>query len=178
MFRAIRHPSPATIIALLALFIAMSGTAVAAGVVPLAKRALVADNAKALQGKTVTQLLAHERQPAKKALESDRIDGMHAQDVAALPSPASTAAGMVNVKTGTWSVSPRDYRPFTVRRGPEGDLRWLDGSSRLGRRVRVVSDTHVRRVDDLDLGLGRSAWRTVRHGLRNLPQVGIGSELC
>jgi hypothetical protein len=114
MFRAIRHPSPATIIALLALFIAMSGTAVAAGVVPLAKRALVADNAKALQGKTVTQLLAHERQPAKKALESDRIDGMHAQDVAALPSPASTAAGMVNVKTGTWSVSPRDYRPFTV----------------------------------------------------------------
>jgi hypothetical protein len=114
MFRTIRYPSPATVIALLALFIAMSGTAVAAGVVPVAKRALVADNAKKVEGKTVAQLLAHEQQPAKKSLESDRLDGMHAQDVAALPSPASTAAGMVTAKTGIWTVSPRDYRPFTV----------------------------------------------------------------
>lgn len=114
MFRTIRHPSPATVIAMLALFVAMSSTAVAAGVVPLAKRALVADNAKALQGKTVTQLLAHEQLPAKKALETDKLDGMHAQDVAALPGPASTAAGMVTVKTATWSASPRDYRAFTV----------------------------------------------------------------
>lgn len=114
MFRTIRHPSPATVIALLALFIAMSGTAVAAGVVPVAKRALIADNAKKVQGKTVSQLLAHEQQPAKKALESDKIDGMHAQDVAALPSPASSAAGLVTAKTGTWSAAPGDFKPFTV----------------------------------------------------------------
>lgn len=43
-------PSPAIVIALLALFVALSGTAVAAGIVPLAKRALVADNAKKLNG--------------------------------------------------------------------------------------------------------------------------------
>jgi len=45
-----RLPSPALVIAVLALFVALSGTAVAAGVVPLAKRALVADNAKKLNG--------------------------------------------------------------------------------------------------------------------------------
>ena len=45
-----RLPSPAMIIALVALFVALSGTAVAAGIVPLAKRALVADNAKKLNG--------------------------------------------------------------------------------------------------------------------------------
>ncbi len=36
----IRRPSAALVVALLALFVALSGTAVAAGVVPLAKRAL------------------------------------------------------------------------------------------------------------------------------------------
>ena len=51
-------PRPATVIAIVALFVALSGTAVAAGVVPLAKRALVADNAKKLGGHTATQLAA------------------------------------------------------------------------------------------------------------------------
>lgn len=52
----IRRPSPALVVAFAALFVALSGTAVAAGIVPLAKRALVADNAKKLQGKTSAQL--------------------------------------------------------------------------------------------------------------------------
>jgi len=45
------------IVALLALFVALSGTAVAAGIVPLAKRALVADNAKKLNGATLKQVI-------------------------------------------------------------------------------------------------------------------------
>jgi hypothetical protein len=52
----IRRPSPAMIVALGALLVALSGTAMAAGIVPLAKRALIADNAKKLQGKTSAQL--------------------------------------------------------------------------------------------------------------------------
>ena len=48
----IRLPNPAMIVALLALFVALGGTAVAAGVVPLARRALLADNAKKLNGLT------------------------------------------------------------------------------------------------------------------------------
>jgi hypothetical protein len=52
MFRHIRGPSPSVTLALLALFVALGGTAVAANVVPLAKRALVADNAKKVGGLT------------------------------------------------------------------------------------------------------------------------------
>jgi hypothetical protein len=111
MFRGIHRPSTATVIALLALFVALSGTAVASGVVPLAKRALVADNAKQLQGKTAAQLIAGR---ANNALDSDKVDGLHAQAVAALPSPSSTAAGMVNVKTAPWTINPRQYTPFTA----------------------------------------------------------------
>src|SRR5262249_13982399 len=51
-----RLPSPALVIALLALFVALSGTAVAAGIVPLAKRALVSDNAKKLNGATLKDI--------------------------------------------------------------------------------------------------------------------------
>ena len=52
-----KMPSPALVIAVLALFVSLSGTAVAAGVVPLAKRALPrqakqADNSKKLGGQT------------------------------------------------------------------------------------------------------------------------------
>jgi Collagen triple helix repeat (20 copies) len=60
-------PSPALVIAVLALFVALSGTAVAAGIVPLAKRALtadkakVADNARRLGGKTPAQFAAQMR---------------------------------------------------------------------------------------------------------------------
>jgi hypothetical protein len=111
MLRTIHRPSPALVIALLALFVALSGTAVAAGVVPLAKRALVADNAKALQGKTAAQLLAT---PAKSALEADKVDGMHAEAVAALPSPATTAGGLIAIKTAPWTINPRSYSPATV----------------------------------------------------------------
>jgi len=53
-----RLPSPATVLALIALFVALSGTAVAAGIVPLAKRALVADNAMKLNGLTASALAA------------------------------------------------------------------------------------------------------------------------
>ncbi len=54
--RRIRLPSPAMVVALLALLVALSGTAVAAGIVPLAKRALIADNAKKLNGLTLDQI--------------------------------------------------------------------------------------------------------------------------
>ena len=81
-----RHmPSPALVIALAALFVSLGGTAIAAGVVPLAKRALVADNAMKLGGQT----------PASIAAAAARQ-----------PGPASSAAGLVTVKTAPWSLAP------------------------------------------------------------------------
>jgi hypothetical protein len=80
------HPSPALVVALVALFVALSGTAFAVGsaVVPLAKRALVADNAKKLNGQTPVSLLA---QAAKQ------------------PGPASSAASLITIKTAAWSLA-------------------------------------------------------------------------
>jgi hypothetical protein len=77
----IRLPSPALVISVIALFVALSGTAVAAGIVPLAKRALTADNAKKIQGKTAAQ-------------------------VAATPGPASSASALVSVKSAPFSLAP------------------------------------------------------------------------
>jgi hypothetical protein len=61
----LRSLSPSLVVALIALFVSLSGTAVAAAVVvPLAKRALVADNAKKLQGKTAKRVAALAPKPS------------------------------------------------------------------------------------------------------------------
>ena len=52
MLRKLRRPSPALVVASLALFVSLTGTAVSSGIVPLAKRARVADNANRLGSKT------------------------------------------------------------------------------------------------------------------------------
>ena len=84
----IHRPSPALVIAVLALFVALSGSAVAAGIVPLAS---LANNAKKLQGKTAVQVAA--LAPAK---------------------PATSAAGLVAVKSAPWSLGGDQENTFTV----------------------------------------------------------------
>ena len=93
-------------VALVALFVALGGTASAVGIVPLAQRAKVADNAQKLEGKTAAALL-------KQAAMTPANPSSHAA-IAAMPSPASTAAGLVSTKTGTWSLAPGTYNTFTV----------------------------------------------------------------
>jgi len=90
-----KRPSPALVVATVALFVALGGTAgaVASQAVPLAKRALVADNAKKLGGQTSQQI---------------------AEQAAQLPGPASSAAGLVSIKTATWSLGPSGNADFTV----------------------------------------------------------------
>lgn len=85
----LRLPGPALTIAVLALFISLSGTAVAAGIVPLAKRALSADNAKKLGGQTAAQISAQ-------------------------PGPASSVAGLATVRNAPVNVGPEAMAPATV----------------------------------------------------------------
>src|SRR5262245_19143587 len=56
----IGRPSPALAVATIALFVAFGGTAgaIVTGVVPLAKRALTANNAQKLQGLTASEVAA------------------------------------------------------------------------------------------------------------------------
>jgi hypothetical protein len=125
MFSRLRRPSPALVVALLALFVSLAGTAVAAGVVPLAKRALVADNAKKLGGKTRAQVAATPG-PAttlggKTADEiaatpgpATSLDGKSADQIAATPGPASTAAGLVSIKSAAWALAGNEGKDFSV----------------------------------------------------------------
>ena len=86
----IKAPSPALVIACVALFVALGGTAIAAA--PIAKRALFANNAGKLQGKTAPQ-------------------------VAALPGPASSGARLVSTKTAPFALNPGAEGPFSVSCG-------------------------------------------------------------
>jgi hypothetical protein len=74
--RKIGHPSPALVVSLIALFISLTGTAFAAGIVPKAKLAL---NSLKLQGKTAAQ-------------------------VAALAPAAPAPSTAITVKSGPWSL--------------------------------------------------------------------------
>jgi hypothetical protein len=56
MIRKLRTPSPALVISLIALFISLAGTAVAQ--TPVVKRAVFAENAGKLKGKTLKQVVA------------------------------------------------------------------------------------------------------------------------
>lgn len=95
----VRKPSAALVVALLALFVSLSGTAVAAGVVPLAKRALtadkakMADNARKLEGQAANALL---------------------QRAAQMPGPASSAAGLLSTKQANDSVAPDSGREIVI----------------------------------------------------------------
>jgi hypothetical protein len=94
-----KKPSPALVIAVLALFVSLSGTAVAAGIVPLAKRALsadkakVADNSKKLGGQTAASIIA---------------------TAAKTPGPAGSAAGLVSVKQAADTIAPSSGREIVI----------------------------------------------------------------
>jgi hypothetical protein len=98
-----KRPSAALVVAMIALFVALGGTAgaVVTAAVPLAKRALVADNAKKLGGQTAAQ-----------------IAGQGAKAAVALSPPgareASTAVGLVSTKTQPAQLGPGGGGAFQV----------------------------------------------------------------
>jgi hypothetical protein len=95
MLKRIRHPSPAMFISLVALFVALTGSAVAGTIVAHAKfadKAGIASNSLKLQGKTAAQVAA----------------------LAPAPPPVSSVASLVTVKTASWSVNPSQGMSFTV----------------------------------------------------------------
>jgi hypothetical protein len=100
MFRRVPRPSPAFVLALSALLVSLSGTAVAAGVVPLAKRALTADNAKKLGGQSAAQVVAT---AAAHASDSDHVQGKTVDDVVAAAQTKS-ASGFFTLKQGQFSI--------------------------------------------------------------------------
>jgi hypothetical protein len=82
--RRIRRPSPALVVALIALFVSLSGTAIAAK--PVA-RALFANNAGKLQGSTRAQVIASAAAAVK-------------------PTPVTSVRGLVSVSSREFFALP------------------------------------------------------------------------
>ena len=133
-----KHLSPALVVALIALFVSLGGTAVAAGVVPLAKRALLADKAKQAAVAEVAKKLGPQGAAAL------------AQQAGQLPGPASTAAGLVSVKTAPFSLNADQQSMFTAACG-SGEKALSGGFSNDSRAL-------VLPVDSLPTGDG-SGWQ-------------------
>jgi hypothetical protein len=72
--------SPALVISMIALFVALSSTGFASSIVPLAKRALSADKAKVAN-------------TAKVASDAEKLNGQTAQEIALTPGPATDLEG-------------------------------------------------------------------------------------
>lgn len=104
----LHRPSPALVVALVALFMSLTGTAVAAGVVPMAKRALFANNAAKLQGKTARQIAAMPG-PATS------LEGLQAEDIAGMPGPASTAASLISSNSSPFALAPGEEKDFSAQ---------------------------------------------------------------
>ena len=111
-----RRLSPAFVVAMIALFVALGGTAgaVVSQAVPLAKRALTADNAKKLGGQTSAQIVS---QASTKA----------AQQASQAPGPASTIAGIVTTKSQTGAALPDDNSVHQYRIACDSGQRVMAG---------------------------------------------------
>jgi hypothetical protein len=101
--KLMKRPSPALVVAMVALFVALGGTAgaVVTAAVPLAKRALVSDNAKHLNGFTANQVASAAVQVAVK----ESPPGAR---------PAASAAGLVSTKSATATLAANGEGEFTV----------------------------------------------------------------
>ncbi len=113
MFRRIPHPSPAMVVAMLALLVALSGTAFAAGVVPVAKRALSADNAKKLQGETSAQLLEAASASSKLADDASHLQGKTADEIVTAAQTKSVS-GFVTIKESNFSMGTGQIVDYTM----------------------------------------------------------------
>jgi hypothetical protein len=91
MLRRLRTPSPALVLSLIALFVSLAGTAVAQ--TPVVQRALFAENASKLKGKTLRQ-------------------------VTRTPGPASTADDLVFARTSDRVLQPGQETDVTASCGP------------------------------------------------------------
>ena len=138
MWVKFRRPSPAMVIALAALFVALASPAWGAAIVPLAKRALTADKAKVAEragtAKTADRALVAEKAKTAKSAEratvsetarvaasaksadnAARLEGKTAVEVAALVQipPVSSVAHLVSVRQAHWSI-PRQGQADAV----------------------------------------------------------------
>jgi len=113
VFHRIPRPSPALVLATIALLVSLTGTAVAAGVVPLATRALSADNAKKLQGKTQAQLIELASASSRLADDAAHLQGKSVDEVVAM-SQTKSVSGFFTIKQANFSMGANSVHDYTL----------------------------------------------------------------
>jgi len=102
--------TPALVISMIALFVALSSTGFASDIVPLAKHALTADKAKvANTAKVATDALKVNGQTATQIAATPGpatdLQGQSAAQIAATPGPASSISGsLLTLRSVGWSI--------------------------------------------------------------------------
>ena len=124
-----KRPTPAFLIAMLALFVALGGTAgaVATATVPLAKRALVAENAKRLGGQTSAQIVAKAAQAPGPAASASGLITVKTQPAGSVPADNSLPAFSATCDAGSKVVGggmSSDGAVVTFDSYPKGDAAW------------------------------------------------------
>src|SRR4051812_34731947 len=103
MLNRVPRPSPAFVLALVALLVSLSGTAVPPGGSPPAKTAPPADNAKKLQGQSSAQVAAAASAHSQLADDASHLQGKSADDLVAMAQPKAVA-GLFTLKQGQFSM--------------------------------------------------------------------------
>ena len=137
----LKRPSPTLVVAMVALFVALGGTAgaVVTQAVPLAKRALLADNAKKVGGQTPSQIVS---QAARQAALS--------------PGPASTAAGIVTVKTQAVAPLADDDTVHPFRISCESGQKVISGGLYSSNNVIGAYDSYPADATTWELTIGHN----------------------
>jgi hypothetical protein len=107
--RSVRRPSPAMVVAAIALFMGLTGGALGAQIVPLAKRALSADKAK-------RATLADTATKAKTADNAAKLENKTAAQILAqvqIP-PVTNVSGLLSTKSQSWTLAPNQSTTFTI----------------------------------------------------------------
>ncbi len=128
-FPRLRMPSPAMGVAIVALFVALGGTA----------GATVLITSKDIKDGTITsadianKAIAHTKLVEGKGsgLNADKLENMTVAQVAAIPGPASSGVGLLTTRTSNYSVGPGGGGDFTATCAP-GEKVTGGGSSSFG----------------------------------------------
>ena len=163
--RRIKRPSPAFVVAMIALFVGLGGTAgaVATQAVPLAKRALVAENAKKLGGQTAG------------AAQRGRRQGCAGRGAGARPGEHGVRARRRS-RPRPRPIGPgRRSTQFSV--ACDAGQKVIGGGCRRRTQSSIVRLVSVERHDlELFLGKPRANGPRERDRLRHLSQVGGGEK--
>jgi len=166
--------TPSLVISVIALFVALQGTGIAATIVPLAKRALSADkakvatNAQKLNGQTATQIAA----TPGPATDAATLNGQTAAQIAATPGPTSSISGSLFT-----------YRTDSFELSSEGATARTDVNCQTGERAVAGGwsiDSGLASVTRDSPKADGSGWRFAifAESGNDLPAVGTAYAIC